>query len=301
MSYGEITKQDVLVQSVLDFDPATAPVEDNPFKKCCYDLNVFADSSDTDEYKNDNSNVIKIIPQQYTITMKLQKLVSGTWTDQATLNDNSYGTYYAQGFETKGNNDYIGYAISWRTVLSAFGVGRYRIEFDAGSGDAIYSEEYCLRVFTQAAADRSVRIKYLWNSVIGDADQTKQRDFSGLNWWNEIRLQPAIFGEKKATFEVETVRYQTGKERAVKKSFKEEYLLLIKQLPSELHDVVLNDILLSDEIQITDYNKLNAARFVDQEVEVSGGYEPNYSNAKPYPDVSVTLIDKYDNRRKLYS
>lgn len=301
MSYGEITKVDATVQKVLDFDPAEVPIEENPFKLCCYDLNVFADTSDTDEYKNDQSHVIKIIPQQYTITMYIEKLVDGSWVSQATLNNDTYGTYYAQGFQTKAKDDYIGYSIAWREVLSSFGVGRYRIKFDAGSGNAIYSEEFCLRVYTQQAVDRSVRIKYLWNSVIGDADQKAQRDFAGINWWNEIRLQPSIFGNKKGTFEVETVRYQTGKERAVKKSFKEEYLLLIKQLPSELHDVVMNDILLADEIKITDYNKINPGRFIDQEVEVSGGYEPDYSNAKAYPDVSITFTDKYDNRRKLYS
>jgi hypothetical protein len=301
MSYGEITKQDVTVQPVIDFNPAEVPIEDNPFKKCCYDLNVFADIFDTDSLKNDNSNVIKIIPQQYTFTMAIEKLVSGSWASQASLVDNTYGTYYAQGFQTKGKNDYIGYALSWRTVLSAFGTGRYRIAFDESGGDSIYSEEFCLRNYTQASVDRTVKIKYLWNSVIGDADQKTQRDFSGINWWNELRIGPAMFGNKKGTFEVETVRYQSGKERSVQKKFKEEYLLLIKQLPVELHDVVMNDILLSDEIKITDYNKNNPGRFIDQEVEVSGEYSPDYTSNKIYPDVSVTMVDKYDNRRKLYS
>jgi len=301
MSYGEITKQDVLVQSVLNFNPETAPVEENPFKTCCYELNVFADSGNSSALRNDNSNIVKIIPKQYTITMRLQKFVSGSWVNQDTLTNDTYGTYYAQGFATKDNNDYVGYALSWRLVLAAYGIGRYRIAFDAAASGAIYSEEYCLRNFTQQAVDGSVRIKYLWNSVIGDKDQSKQRDFVGLNWWNEIRIAPAIFGNKKGTYEVETVRYQNGKERAVKKSFKEEYLLLIKQLPSDLHDVMMNDILLADEISITDYNKINASSFVNQEVEISGGYEPDYSNGKALPDVSVTFTDKYDNRRKLYS
>ena len=301
MSYGEITKQDVLVQGEIIFSEPTAPINDNPFKKCCYDLNVFADSADSDSLKNDNSNIIKIIPKQYTVSMNLQKLVSGSWATQAALTDNTYGTFYAQGFESKGNNDYIGYALSWRTVLSGFGTGRYRIQFDAGSSNEFYSEEYCLRNYSALAIDGSVRIKYLWNSVIGDKNQKLQRDFAGINWWNEIRLMPTIFGFKSGSFESEQVRYQNGKERSISKGFREEYQMIIKQLPSELHDVVVNDILMSDDIKITDYNSQNAASFVDVEVEVQGGYEPNYSDARVYPNVTVNFIDKYDNRRKLYS
>jgi len=299
--WGEIVKQDVTVQEELVFTAPSAPINANPFKKCCYDLKVFADLTDTDELKNDRSPIWKIIPKQYTITMKLQKLVSGTWTDQATLTAaNTYGTHYAQGFAEKGNNSYIGYDVSWRLVLASFGTGKYRVAFESGS-DAIYSEDYCLDFYSAIAIDETVRIKYLWNSVIGDSAQSKTRDFAGLNLWNQIRLKRSIFGYKSGGFETEEMRYQNGRNRTVQKRYAEEYQMIIKELPVELHDVVVNDILMADEIKITDYNSRNAGRFVDQVVEVQGGYEPNYANARPYPDVTVNLKDAFDNRRKLYS
>ena len=101
--WGEIQKKNVLVMDGIR-EIITLPLNDNPFERCCYNLCVFADLSDADNYRNDWTSFLKIIPQSYSsVNMELEKYVDGVWTIQAALVDDTYGTFYALGFETKGN------------------------------------------------------------------------------------------------------------------------------------------------------------------------------------------------------
>ena len=54
-----------------------------------------------------------------------------------------------------------------------------RINFETSSG-SLYSNEYCLEQFTLTRANNTVRFGYNWNSLIGDENQAKTRDFVGL-------------------------------------------------------------------------------------------------------------------------
>lgn len=304
MSWGEVTKQNVLVLSEVTPDPII-PIDANPFKKCCYDLKVFADTTDADEYKNDYSSSLQIFPINYSVTMKLQKVENGVWVDKATLSGNTYGTYYAQGFRTVDNNDYVGYKIEWRKVLdesvSGFGPGKYRIHFDGGTASK-YSYEYCLSPYTTKAADKTVRITWLWNSVIGDYNSEEVRDFVGMEWLNQIRFSNSIFGFKKAPFTTESTLFDNGKEVSYKKNFREEYKLEIRNLPNELAEIVVYDILQADDIWLTDYNsENNSGSYVEQNVEINGEYSPNYGNKRPELLLEINFIDKFNNRTKKYS
>ena len=303
--FGEVFTQDLKVLEVIDFTPPEIPKDPNPFKKCCYDLEVFADIvNPTDEFKNDFSAPLEIFPLQYAVTMKLEKLIDGVWTSQATLTNDTFGTYYALGFETKNNKNYVGYRIDWVKVLddgaSGFGAGKYRINFETSSG-SLYSNEYCLEQFTLIRANNTVRFGYNWNSLIGDENQTKTRDFVGLDWDNQVRLRDAKFGDKSAAFELDDVRYQSGELRTVSKSFKEKYTLLLKKLPTEIFNLFLYDILLADRILISDYNASNYENYVEHSVEIEGGIEPNYSNSRPEISLTATFKSKYDNNIKYYS
>ena len=301
--YGNIHKEDLLVLEVLVPDPEV-PKEENPFKKCCYPLVKLADTTDEDEFKNDISSPIFIVPLQYSITMNLQKYVGGEWVTQTVLNDNTYGTYKALGFETKNNYNYVGYQIEWRKVLdtgaSGFGAGKYRVEFNA-SVISRYSEEWCLSPFSLSAADKTVRIGYTWNRLIGDANQKRTRDFVGLNWPKEIRLNDSIFGYLSAPFEQEDVKYETGELATVSKGFKSKYKMEIRQMPKEIQSIILNDVLMGDNITVTDYNSQNAGDYINVVVEIDGEFSPNYSDSRPNTDVELSFKSKYDNNNSYYS
>ena len=303
--FGEVQLQNMKVLEVIDFTPPEIPKDPNPFIKCCYPLTVFGDLTDkTDEYQNDFSSPLMIFPLQYTVTMKLEKLVDDVWTSQTTLVDNTFGTYYVLGFESKNNKNYVGYKIDWAEVLdtgvSGFGTGKYRLNFETSSG-SLYSEEYCLEQFTLYRADNTVRIQYNWNSIIGDENQAKTRDFVGLNWDNQVRLNDAIFGNKSAAFATDDVRYQSGELRTVSKSFNEKYIFTLKRLPVDIFNLFLYDILLSDEILISDYNKANFAEYVNHSVEIEGEISPDYSQSRPEVSITATFKSKYDNNIKYFS
>ncbi len=301
--YGDVQKVDLKVLEVLE-EPIVVPKEENPFQKCCYPLNVYADTTDDDPLKNDFSAPIKIIPLQYTCTMYLQKLVDGAWTNQATLNNNTYGTYYALAFETRNNNNYVGYNIDWRKVLdtgaAGFGEGKYRVHFDLTTFD-LYSEEYCLRTFSTLAVDNTVRVEYTHNRLIGDENQKKTRDFVGFDWVNQLRFNEAYFGNRSAAFETEDVRYENGLEKTVAKSFVESFKLELRELPEEVYKLLVHDVLMGENITMVDYNSINIGTYAEVVIDIDGTVEPNYADLRQTADVTLDLKSKYKNNISYYS
>lgn len=292
--WGDVFTQDLKALKVIDFNPPSISTADNPFKVCCYPLKVFGDLSDTDTYKNDFNGFLKAFPIQYSVTMKLEKYneSTATWA--------SVGTLSNQVSRTKNNLTYYGHKVEWRDYLSSDGEGKYRFKWETSSG-SLYSNEYCLYEYSQRLVDQTVRIEYTWNSVIGDENQTEIRDFAGMEWPNQIRLCDSVFYGRRGTFEKEQVRLQSGEEKTVKKSFRETYTLEVRRASMEMHKELMYGVLMADEILVCDYNSENADSFVDVSIEINSGYEPNYQGARPYPSVEFELIDKFDNRRKLYS
>jgi hypothetical protein len=301
--YGQVQKQNCLLidTSILDPTPVV-PIPVNPFIRCCYTLDVYASTTDADPFKNDKRDFLKILPKSVTsVTIRLQKFVNGVWTNVATLNNNNYGTFSPLGFATKDNNTYIGYYLDFRSVLLAHNVGKYRVQFDLTSTQ-FNSEEYCLRNFSEEAVDETTKIRWIKNSIIGDANQTRTNNFVGLKRENQMRVSQSIFGFKKGTFETETQRWQNGYERTHKKTDKERYTWEIRQMPSEILDVLRYDALMGDDIFFTDYNsRNNSGKYIEQAVEIVGEFAPNYDGLNPHPSVILEFMDKYSNRQKFYS
>ena len=291
--WGDVTTQNLKALEVIVPDP-TIDLEENPFKLCCEPLKVLASTSDSDTYKNDFKGFIKAFSLQYTVSMTLEKYdpVLDSWS--------SVGALSNQVSRTKNNLTYYGHKVEWRDYLISDGEGKYRVNWDYGSGN-IYSEEYCIYEYSQMAADETVRFEYTLNSVIGDDNQKATRDFVGMEWPDQLRVCDSVFYGKRGNFERESQRLDTGKELTVKKSYREEYTLEVRKAAIEVHDFLKYDVLMADDIKVCDYNSKNAEAFVDLEVEINSGYEPNYGGSRPYPSVELGFIDKYDQRRKLYS
>jgi hypothetical protein len=295
--WGDVATQDVKALEVIIPDPEIE-LEENPFKLCCLPIKVFAATTGTDTYKNDFYSPLKAFPLQYTVTMYLEKYnpVTDTWSSVATLAN--------QVSRTKNNLTYYGHKIEWQTYLNTpttgAGEGKYRVNFDYGTS-SIYSEEFCLYKYSQDAVNKTVRFEYTWDSVIGDKSQSKTRDFAGMDWTSQLRICDSVFYGRRGGFEKETQRLETGEELSVKKSFREEYTLEMRKAGMAVHKFLMYDVLMADEILVCDYNSENADAFVDLSVEINSGYEPNYEGSRPYPSVEVTFIDKFNQRRKLYS
>lgn len=294
--WGEVFVQDVLSLAVI-VPPPTIEVPNNPFKICCLPIKVLASTGSTDVYLNDFFGAIKLFPLQYTVTMNLEKYdaVTDTWSSVSVLT-NELG-------QSKNNLTYYGNKVEWHDVmlLGGGGVGKYRVVWNYGSGLNIYSNEYCLFEYTTDIADNTVRFEYILNSVIGDKRQTVTIDYVGLKWPSQLRVCDAIFNDRAAPYEVESVRQNSGRERSILKKFQETYKLEIRQAPRDLFDILMYEALMADDLLVSDYNSANNDTFVDVAIEVNGSFEPDNSNSRPFPSGSLDFISRYSNNRKDYS
>jgi|GEM_PF-1860662 len=295
--WGEIFKTDVLALETI-VDSPVIDLQSNPFKVCCLPLNVLASVSDTNTFINDYNNFIEIFPVQYTVSMYIQKYNESTaaWDNIGSALGNDLSV-------TRNNMTYYAHKIVWKTYLNFAtygGEGKYRMDWDYGTGHK-YSNEYCLKTYTQARADETVRIEYTLNSVIGDKLQTVTTDFVGLNFTSQIRLSDALFNDRAAPFEVEGVRMSNGRERTISKGFRETYKLELRRSSRDLFDLLMYVVLMADDLKICDYNRANNDDFVNVLVEVNGEFAPDNSNSRPYPSGSIDFISRYSNNKKFYS
>jgi hypothetical protein len=310
IDFGEIQKKDLKVLEIIDFNPPIVPKDENPFEKCCYPFQVLADLSDPDDiFRNDFNSPIKIFPLQYSVTMFLENLIDGVWGSPSstpiTLNNNDLGTYYALGFKSKNYYNYVGYRIDWAKVLDdtafGFGPGNYRIKFQTPSG-SLYSNEYCLNQFTTLRSDETVRFEYTLNSLIGDENQKRIRDFVDVNWTDQLRIDNAIFGSMSASFSSDSVKYENGNLQAISKGFEQSFICEFRILPLDQLIVLLHDVLMADNIKVSDYNRKGLAPYSNFEVEIAGSLEPSYEGNRAETAVtSLIFKSSWENNNKFYS
>ncbi len=103
-------------------------------------------------YYNDASSFFVQWLNTYTSQFLIQQRNKyGTWTTVATVTDNTYGIYYAQG--TIPNNPlWAGFTVNWGCVVSAFGSGIYRITVNG-----------CYNNYTQATLNCTIEA---WDGIL---------------------------------------------------------------------------------------------------------------------------------------
>lgn len=305
MALGEAIRQNFkVIKNNPSGDLVELELPKSTTNDCCFTIPVLAKSSGGDNYTNDRSSVIYFYGNGTTnAILNLQKYESDSWNEVANLNDNTYGTYYPFGFEVNSKEEnLLGYVIDWKLVLATLGEGTYRVQTEettiTGSTVNRYSIEWCLMTYTQFRANRTVRIDYYNVGIVGSlTDDKETRDFGSLNWFNQIRLPESIFGDSSSTYEREFVRYQNGEQVWLQDDSIEQYTLNTGRFPSYIHTILKYDILQSDSILITNYDKNASQTFVDKEVVGASDYTPNWNYGTKLADVSVTFEQKYQNHR----
>ncbi len=275
---------------------------------CCFALPALAEIGDkTNDLFNDYHCPLFFWGNGFqTANLKLQKNINGEWTDILTLTDNGYGEYHEFGFFVdRYLNSAIGYTLDWNLVLNSgadnFGEGNYRIKSTGTPTFGIetvekFSFEFCLKKYTEARADKTVRISWYNNGTKGDPeDDRKKKDFGTLNWFNQIRLPNASFGSDTSDFTEEFVKYQTGFMDWTEDSQTEKYKMELKGYPNEIHRYVKIDILQSDNIIISDYNTRNPTPHTNKEVRRIGNYEPNYVEGALKSSVEISFQQAFQN------
>ena len=297
--FGEVTTQDVLfIDTDVDFDD-TPILSGHPNQKCCpMKWLVLASEGNTNPLFNDFSAPIKFFPIVFTPTLSLQQWQGNTFVDVATLIDDTYGTFF--DLREKDNIKPYGYKLDWNLILAAFGPGLYRVKFDYTFAN-IFSDEYCLKIYSDTLANKTVRFETTRDSRIGSINQKQQLDFSGLQWVDQFRYENAFFGGRTSEQTQESNRLNGGRRDYYTRENTHRFKLEIRRLQWFQSRRIFWDLAQNDLTKVTDYNFTNIERFDNLVVELDGGIEPNYQGKNVYQSLELDFIDGYDNNRKLFS
>ena len=275
---------------------------------CCsaFVLKVLADNT-SEELNNDKSGFLWWFNDLITTAeLTLQRFTNGAWVDVASMDANTdYGTPYDYEFYVNNQGEsFIGYQLEWALVLAEEGIGQYRVKCTATDFSTVenllYSPIYCLKTYTPELANGTIRVEYYLNGTLGvNEDDTKIRDYGTLNWYNSFRLG-GFFGYPTSTYEEERVRYNNGARLFVTDDQEPDYTMKLKPIPFFIHEYMRTDVMMADDIYITDYNARNTNNYVQKNVYKNSGYQPQW---KPLQSklaaVEVKFKQKYNNHKKL--
>jgi hypothetical protein len=240
--------------------PEGVAVTSTLVKECVGTLPVFANyGADRTPETNDFTSFLDIELPGTTVSYIL---LDGNCQEIATLNDNTYGAYYAQGFLTEANGYtyiqslYTGYRLKWKEILTTFGPGTYKIKKKVEGKDTDYLLEECsclfdLCEFSEERANETVRIETTQNgNTISPG-----LEFLGVNWKEQIRI-PGFFGNKQRRLEQDNYVDRNRNTTQIQDTLVHEFTLEPYFWPHCLRDQI-DSILLANEILISDYNLLN--------------------------------------------
>lgn len=267
---------------------------------------VLADANSSDPLKNDRNSFLWWFDKDAVGTAVIS-LILPDGTSVVVTGNTSLGTPYDYGFYTNGQNEkLVGYLFNWKAVMAAYGECIYQVKCDAttvfGDSKTNYSEKYCLKQYTQARADRTVRVEYYINGILGLNDfDDRSRDLGTLNWYNQHRFD-GIFTPVSSQYTVDEIQYENGEIQAVEDEQAPEYQLELKPMVFFKHEVMRTDILQADKTLVTDYNTKNVGNFYKKDVKKSTDYSPqwNIGKTKTAP-VKIKFRQTFNNLRKFIS
>ena len=231
-------------------DPQTNDICICDYLSCEYVEKTFVSPLSPDDFwKNDqNEFLFKRFISTDSVLMELHQ--NGDKVDD--LNNDDYGTFF-DGFVNGYPEQqlYVGYLVDWLSVYNAFGVGEYTIVTTLdiiGNITTSTSRKFNVVLYSDIAADGTVRIESTQDGNILGNDF----DFTGLNWYQSIRI-PGQFGNPTPTFE--TTEYVTSQHvrKQNKASMSREWNLNTKLISWEVVEKLIYNKLLGNSIKITDY------------------------------------------------
>jgi hypothetical protein len=277
---------------------------------CCSDFvwRVFGKASDTNnELVNDKNGFIwdfdfdVINPS----SVALELFKNNVYSED--LDDATFGTYYPYNFfKNNDNRAFVGYQINWGKVLNVKGAGIYKVKLAAttifGSTITLYSDSFCVKEYNESIADKTVRIEYYINGIIGDKNNDKKStDYGTLNWYNSHRFD-GYFMYEKSRYTTEYVRYENGQDEKVIDEQYQEYTLNLEPIPAFKHSILNTDILQADDVEITDYNSRNFDKYYKKSVQKISEYAPKMLPLKTkLAPVEIKFKPKYNNLKRFRS
>lgn len=267
--------------------------EDREFiAQCCYVNLVLAGGSE--DYQNDITSVLfTAYDLTDTIDFFLEKETAGVYSQVAVLNGSTYGTLYGLG--TFDDPLLTGFKLNWADVLSGLGEGNYRIRTDRVTilgSDSIFSINYYLKTYSPELADNTIWIEWIQDGQIIDG-----LDYTGLNWYQAIRL-PGFFGERQTEFEEEVWKDTNYRNFQIRNELNHSYKCEIGVIPSCIGDI-LDNLLQANTVLITDYNQKNYDyNILQKPVKLAEISDTKY-NSNRQAVYNLTFTDRKDNHIKI--
>lgn len=282
-----------------DFNKGSSEVE-SPFELLsgCQDIiKVFADDSGDRRY-NDFTSWLAI-DFIWNVEFKLLK----DCEEIAILDNDDFGTYYPTGtwaeidgfsfFQSK----YKGYKLEWDRVLATHGVGHYQIQVTYGVGEAIFqticSCQFQLEVYDRNRADKTIRIRTIQNGTILNSN-----NYLGMEWEQCWRLQ-GFFGYPQDKLQLDNYLDKERNLTQIQDKLYKEYTLQTDFL-AECHKDIFDDILLSNNIFIDDYNIKNAYELYNIDV-LPADSQSNYfiESTDTYKEIVFESRDRQSVKRNV--
>lgn len=266
-------------------------------RDCQEEMLVFADLTDSDPKKNDQTEFLfRVLDVADTAALKLFK----DGVEVADLNSGAFGTFFDLGTMGDGTipdqQFYIGYFLAWNNVASAFGFGKYYVKAEMNIlGNAVesFSAIYNLTPYSKEGADGTVRISSIMNGNI----ESSPFDMTDLEWQQQIRVK-GIFWNKQPTFTTDTYFSTNLTVNQIQDSVAYSYNLETQFLSATFSDYLTLKIALANEIFVTDYNCCNTEDYLELPVVVQEFDETSEFTQKRGRTHIVIFGDRVQNHRK---
>ena len=286
-------KAKMLTKTIVSFPPVIeTPVGRDycicDFGFCEYEEKALVDIANADTFRNDTSSFLVTSFPSQTVAFELYK----DGVKVANLNDDSYGTYYPS---FTANELLAGYVADWRSIVLAFGFGRYRVAYTLDGDDAVYSRYFrTLPYDAIGTADQTIRME-----VVQDGNIINGIDYTGLvegGWVQQYRIEGEL--SEVAPETVNEVFLTSSYNNQQQQTFiREKYSLQLKFVPDIVWRAV-KEGLTGNEIRISDYNYANPKIFRNVSVMPEGvGALDKYPNNLNYT-VQIDFMRRPDDFRK---
>ena len=252
---------------------------------CDYIEYVFGNAAD--EINNDKSSfLLKKALNTDTIVFELWK---GNEKKQD-ITDNTLGEFY-DGFAVQPL--YVGIVVYWENVLSLYGFGQYTIravQNIASQETTFTSRTFQILSYSALNANNTVRIETYQQGYILNSDF----DYRGLlpdGWYQSFRVW-GKFGAKTPIFESEPYLSENRVLRQNQDKIIAEYTLELEALPSVIHNQLIYDNMLANEVLITDSNILNTEKFERVSLYPKSIEEPEATAYNTRMNQVIKLVEK---------
>lgn len=240
---------------------------------CCACFDVYGGGSN--DYQNDKSSFLYKGFNATGVVIKLFKDGEELITLDASAN---LGTYYPFGtWNYADQENYVGYVINWDAVYQAHGIGCYFIRAERtvlGNSENIDSREFSLGLYDDTKADKSVTFKWVQNGNI----KSSEFDYTGMEWTQYIRIDGRL-SNWEPTLEKDEIVYSNYETIQVQDEIRNTYSFESHLVDSSTTEALTLDMMLANDIYITDFNAYNHRTYVDLNVrqeevsveEIQGG------------------------------